>query len=292
MSPDRTVYSAALAIVGSICFVNLGAAIAKGMFATIGFEGVVALRTAIAALLLLPLARPWRVPLSRAQWGWVLLYGLTMGAMNLLIYWAFLFIPIGVAVAIEITGPLALVLAGSRTLGDWLWALLALAGLGLLVPWTDHAAALDARGVALALGAAACWAAYILFGKQVSRIGGRQVVALGLAIACLVTVPLGIGHAGIALLSPPVLAMGAVVAVLSSCLPYMLEMFALGRLSPRLFGLIISAAPATAALAGYAVLGERLTWAQGIAVALMIAASAGAALTGRPAVSRPREDLS
>jgi inner membrane transporter RhtA len=292
MNPDRTVFAAALAIVGSICCVNLGAAIAKGMFATIGFEGIVALRTAIAALLLLPLAKPWRVRLTRAQWGWVLLYGLTMGAMNLLIYWSFLFIPIGVAVAIEITGPLALVLAGSRTLGDWLWALVALSGLALLVPWTDHAAALDGRGVALALGAAACWAAYILFGKQVSRIGGRQVVALGLGIACLVTVPLGVNHAGAALLSPWVLAVGALVAVLSSCLPYLLEMFALGRLSPRLFGLIISAAPATAALAGYAVLGERLTLPQGIAITLMIAASAGAALTGRPAVSRPREDLS
>jgi len=291
MSPDRTVFTAALAIMGATCSLNLGAAVAKDMFAAVSFEGVVALRTGIGALLLLPLARPWRVRMSRAQWGWVLLYGLTMGAMNLLIYWSFLFIPIGVAVAIEIVGPLALVLAGSRTLGDWLWALLALTGLGLLVPWTDHAAALDWRGVALALAAAACWAAYILFGKQVSRIGGRQVVALGLAIACLVTVPLGIGRAGTALLSPAVLAMGALVAVLSSCLPYMLEMFALGRLSPRLFGLIISVAPAAAALAGYAVLGERLTLPQGVAVALMIAASAGAALTGRPAVSRPREDL-
>ncbi|WP_121116767.1 EamA family transporter [Croceibacterium ferulae] len=291
MSPDRTVFTAALAIVGSICSLNLGAAIAKNMFAAVGFEGAAALRTGIAALLLLPLARPWSVRLSRAQWGWVLLYGLTMGVMNLLIYWSFMFIPVGIAVAIEIVGPLALVLAGSRTLGDWSWALLALAGLALLVPWTDHAAALDGRGVALALAAAACWAAYILFGKQVSRIGGRQVVALGLGIACLVTVPLGIGHAGTALLSPGVLATGALVAVLSSCLPYMLEMFALGRLSPRLFGLIISAAPAAGALAGYAVLGERLTLQQGVAVALMIAASAGAALTGRPAVSRPREDF-
>ncbi|WP_347304017.1 EamA family transporter [Croceibacterium sp. TMG7-5b_MA50] len=292
MNSDRTVLAAALAILGSICSVNLGAAVAKTLYAGIGVEGVVALRTGIAALLLLLLGRPWRVRLQAAQWGWVLLYGLTMGLMNLLIYWSFIFIPIGVAVAIEIVGPLAVVLAGTRALRDRLWAGLAVAGLALLVPWTDHAAALDWRGVVLALGAATCWALYIVFGKQVSRIGGRQVVALGLALACIVTVPLGIVRAGPLLLSVPVLAMGLLVALMSSCLPYLLEMFALGRLSPRLFGLIVSASPATAALSGYAVLGERLTLPQGIAVALMIAASAGAALTGRPAVSRPREDLS
>jgi inner membrane transporter RhtA len=292
MTADRTVLVSALAILGSICSVNLGAAVAKILYPTVGVEGVVALRTGLAALLLLPLGRPWQVRLDAGQWGWVVLYGLTMGLMNLLIYWSFLFIPIGVAVAIEIVGPLAVVLLGTRGLGDGLWALLALGGLALLAPWTDHDTALDWRGVALALGAAACWALYIVVGKQVSRLGGRQVVSLGLVFACLITLPLGIGRAGDALLAWPVLAVGVVIAILSSCLPYLLEMFALGCLSPRLFGLIVSAAPAAAALAGYAVLGERLTTWQCIAVAMMIAASAGAALTGRPAVSRPRQDLS
>jgi len=289
---DRTVALAAAAILGSIISVNVGAAVAKGIFPAVGPEGIAALRSSIAALILVPLVRPWRARLTPAQWRWIVLYGLCMGGMNLLIYWSFSYIPIGAAVAIEIVGPLAVVLLGSRSRADFLWLALACGGLALLVPWTDSAAELDPRGIALALAAALFWAAYILFGKQASQVEGRVVVALGLVFASCVTLPIGIAHAGTALLEPHILAIGFGIALLSSCLPYMLEMFALGRLSPRLFGLIISGAPAIAALAAFAVLGERLTGQQWVAVLLMIAASAGAAVTGRPAVSRPREDVS
>ena len=286
----RTVAIAGLAIVVAQLSFNVGAAVAKSLFPAVGPEGVAALRTGLSALILLAVARPWRRLPSPRQAGWILLYGLSLGGMNLLIYWAFERIPIGVAVAIEIAGPLCVVLLTSRSARDVLWLVLAVASLMLLMPWPGRDAPLDPAGIGFALGAAICWALYIVFGKRASEVDSAVAVALGMIAASLVTIPIGAAAAGSKLLEPPVLALGLVVALLSSAIPYMLEMKALERLSRRLFGVITSSAPALAALAGFALLGERLTGWQWIAIATMIGASAGCSLTSRPAVSRPADE--
>lgn len=274
---------AALCMAGAQVSVNVGAALGKGLFASVGPEGVAALRTSIAAILLLAIARPWRAMPSRRQMGWLTVYGLTLGSMNLLIYAAFARIPIGVAVAIEICGPLGVVLATSRSLRDFLWLGLAIGGLLLLAPWPGGSARLDPAGIGFALAAALTWALYILVGKRAAQVKGTTAVALGMTIACFVTLPFGLSAAGGRLLDPSVLGLGIGVALLSSALPYVLEMKALGHLSARVFGVLTSAAPAVAALVGFLILGERLTLAQWLAIALMIAASAGGSLAGRRA---------
>jgi inner membrane transporter RhtA len=286
MSP-RTHVTASVAVLAAQVSVNVGAAIGKGLFAQIGPEGVAALRTSIAALILLAVARPWTTRLTRSQVTALGLYGLALGGMNLLIYWAIARIPIGIAVAIEICGPLTVVLLTSRTARDFLWLALAVAALAMLVPWPGAEATLDPLGVAFALGAATCWGLYILLGKRASEVPGAKAVAIGMAVACLITVPFGLGNAGAQLFSASVLGLGLVVATLSSALPYLLEMTALRRLTSRVFGLVTSSAPAIAALVGYLLLGEALTPLQWAAIALMVSASAGSAVTARASGQAP-----
>lgn len=269
----------ALAILASMISVNVGAAFAKGLFPLVGSAGVTALRVGLAACLLLAFWRPWRRLPSRADARNLLVYGLMLGCMNLTIYAAFARIPIGVAIAIEVTGPLALVLLSSRRPLDVAWVACAAVGLWLLSPLYGGGVALDPVGVAWALAAAFCWAMYIVFGKRVSTLEGGHAVAWGMLVASLCAVPVGIAQAGSALFTPAVLAAGLAVAVLSSILPYSLEMAALARLPRRLFGILVSAGPAIGALAGYFVLGERLSSVQWLAIALIIAATAGSAAT-------------
>jgi len=271
----------ALALLGSMVSTNLGAAFAKHLFPLVGAQGLTALRVGLSAALLLAWFRPWRTPPARADVRNLLVFGLVLGCMNLMIYSAFARIPIGIAVAIEVTGPLMVVLAGSRRLQDFAWLACAVFGLWLLLPLHTHGAALDPVGIAFAFGAALCWALYIVFGKRVSTLHGGQAVAWGMLAAALFTVPLGFAHAGGALLSPGLLAWGLAVAILSSAGPYLLEMTALKRLPQRVFGIMVSASPAVSALAGYLVLGERLLPAQWLAIVLIIAASGGAAASSR-----------
>ncbi len=268
-----------LAIACGLVLQNIGAAFAKHLFPLVGSEGVTALRVGLSALLLAALLRPWRTPPARRDMLNLAVYGFTLGCMNLLIYRAFALIPIGVAIAIEVTGPLAVVLLASRRARDFGWVACAGAGLALLLPVGAGAARLDPAGVAYAVGAAVCWAFYIVFGKRASTLAGSGAVAWGMLAASVFTVPLGVAYAGAALLAPGVLAGGAAVAVLPSAAPYSLEMFALKRLPRRVFGILVSAAPAIGALAGFFVLGERLAAPQWLAIALVIVASAGSAAT-------------
>lgn len=272
----------ALAILGSLVSVNAGAAWAKGLFPAVGSAGVVALRVGLSALILLAIVRPWRFPLRRADIPNVVIYGVMLGAMNLFIYRSFERIPLGIAVAIEVTGPLAVVILSSRHARDFLWVACAAIGLWLLLP-VAGAGALDPVGVAYALAAAFCWAMYIVFGKRVSMLDGGQAVSLGLLAACIFVVPFGVAHAGGGLLAPAVLGGGLAVALLSSAVPYTLEMRALKRLPQRVFGILVSAGPAVAALAGFILLGERLTSLQWLAIGLVTLACGGAAATA----SRP-----
>jgi inner membrane transporter RhtA len=269
----------ALAVLAALVSQNIGAAFAKHLFPQVGSEGVTALRVGLSALILMLAWRPWRMPLSRRDGVNILVYGFMLGCMNLLIYRAFALIPIGIAIAIEVTGPLAVVLLSSRRPRDFGWIACAALGLYLLLPLHDGVAALDPEGIAWALGAAFCWAMYIVFGKRASALQGGQAVAWGMLAAALFTVPVGVAHAGAALLSPAVLLTGLAVAVLSSAAPYSLEMMALKRLPRRVFGILVSSAPAIGAVAGYLVLGEQLSAIQWLAIALVMAASAGSAAT-------------
>jgi len=268
-----------LAVAGSIISVNFGAAYAKGLFPLVGSAGVTAVRVGLAAILLLAFWRPWRAPLARRDMGNVAIYGLMLGFMNLLIYAAFARIPIGIAIAIEVIGPLAVVVLSSRHLRDFAWVACAAGGLYLLAPTTANATALDPVGVAAALGAAFCWAMYIVFGKRVSTLKGGHVVSWGMLVAAICTVPVGLAQAGSALFAPQILIGGLVVAVLSSILPYSLEMLALSRLPRKVFGILVSAGPAVGALAGFFVLGEVLTAVQWAAIGLIVVATGGSAAT-------------
>jgi inner membrane transporter RhtA len=271
----------ALAIAAAMVSQYAGAAFAKHLFPLVGAEGVVALRVGLSALLLAGFTRPWRALPSRADLPNLLLYGLTLGCMNLLIYRAFSRIPIGIAVSIEVMGPLAVVLLSSRRARDFLWVACAAFGLWLLLPLRGSTSALDPAGIAYAAGAAFCWALYIVFGKRASQSQGSGTVAWGMLAASAFIVPVGAASAGAALLSPFVLMAGFAVAVLSSAAPYTLEMIALRRLPRRVFGILVSSSPAVAALAGFVVLGERLAGVQWLGIALVIlacgatAASAG-----------------
>ena len=275
-----------VALTASLISQNLGAAIAKSLFPVVGVEGMTALRVGLSALLLLAFWRPWRRPVARGDVGNLVVYGAMLGGMNLCIYHAFGRIPIGIATAIETTGPLVVVLAASRRALDVAWVALALAGLALLLPRTAESP-LDPLGLLFAFGAAASWALYIVFGKRVSTLASGQAVSLGMLVAALFAVPIGVAHAGAAMLAPPALLAGLGVALLSSAVPYSLEMAALRRMPRHVFGILVSATPAVGAACGALVLGERLGALQWLAIACIIGASAGGAATaGRPA---PRE---
>ena len=262
-----------------------GAALAKHLFPAVGAEGATAYRLGLAALILLAWRRPWRNTRAnrdrRALWG----YGLAIGVMNLLFYLSLRTIPLGIAVALEFTGPLALALFGSRRWVDFIWIALVVAGLLMLLPLHGEAQALDPLGVALALAAGVGWVLYIVLGRKAGISYGADAVTLGTSIGALLAVPIGLAHAGPALLSPALLPFAFGVAVLSSALPYTLEMVALTRLPSRTFGTLLSLEPALAAAAGAAFLGERLDLLQWLAIAAIVAAAAGTALSLRQAES-------
>ena len=279
------------ALVTGMVSLQYGATIAKNLFPAVGAAGTSALRVGFSALILIAVWRPWRRSLALREAGWIALYGITLGVMNLLFYLAIARLPLGPAVAIEFAGPLAIALIASRRTTDFLWIGVAVAGLGLLLPIAPTSP-LDPLGVALALGAALAWALYILFGQRAGRIDGGQAVSLGMLVAALVAAPFGLAEAGAALLAPGVLMAGLLVALLSSALPYSLEMVALRRLDRKSFGVLMSLEPAVAACAGFALLGERLGAVQWLAIGLVIAASAGITATSRrPAQERVIEEV-
>ncbi|HET7845196.1 MAG TPA: EamA family transporter [Xanthomonadales bacterium] len=276
-------------VLGMLSF-QLGAAVAKQLFPLVGAQGATALRLGLGALILWLVRRPWRRLRRREGWGSLWVYGLVLGAMNLCFYMALRTIPLGIAVALEFTGPLAIALFGSRRALDLAWVGLVVAGLALLLPWHAQAQSLDPVGVLYALAAAVGWATYIVVGRRAGTAFGGDAVALGSAIGALVAVPVGVAHAGSALLAPQVLPFALGVAVLSSALPYSLEMFALTRLQARTVGVLVSMEPAMGALLGLAFLGERLAMTQWLAIAAIVVASIGAVLGARERASPAAPD--
>lgn len=224
--------------------------------------------------------RPWRLDLTK-NWPTVLAYGVSLGLMNLLFYMSLSFIPLGVAIAIEFVGPLAVALLTSRRRADFVWIALAVAGLCLLLPVFDAENQLDPCGVLLALGAGAFWAVYILSGKKSGQGHGQQAAAIGITIGMVAVAPFGITQIAPVLTDPSILALGLAVALLSSAIPYVLEMFALRSLQPNTFGTLVSIEPAIGALMGLALLGEMLPPIQWFAIALIICSSVGAAIGAR-----------
>lgn len=269
-----------MALVAAMVSIQSGAAFAKQLFPVVGPAGMTTLRVGFAALILLALRRPWRRSLPAREFGAVALYGAALGLMNLLFYLSLRTVPLGIAVAIEFTGPLAVALWGSRRTVDLAWIGLAVLGLALLLP-LHGAAPIDPLGAALALAAGGCWALYIVFGQAAGRSGGPTAVALGMTVAALLVAPFGIAQAGADLLVPATLVAGLAVAVMSSALPYSLEMFALTRMPRPAFGVLMSLEPAIAALAAMPLLGEVPSPLQWIAILCVSAASIGMTASAR-----------
>ncbi|MFJ8598508.1 EamA family transporter [Streptomyces shenzhenensis] len=271
--------------------VQFGAALAVTLMPRAGALGVVTLRLFAAAVVLLLVCRPRLRGHSRTDWGTVIVFGVTMATMNGLFYQAADRIPLGAAVTLEVLGPLALSVLASRRAVNAVWAALALAGVFLLGGggFTD----LDPVGVAFALGAGAMWATYIVFSARTGRrFPQADGLALAMAVAALVFLPLGIAESGGKLLDPTTVALGSAVAVLSSVLPYTLELLALRRMPASTFAVLMSLEPALAAGAGFLILGQSLSLTQSLAIALVIAASMGAVRTqvGR-AKAKPQLEL-
>ena len=270
------------AVLLAVVSVQGGAAFAKELFPVLGSAGPAGLRIGLSALLLLAAFRPPLARLTRAQWAAVIPYGVVLGTMNLSFYKALERIPLGLAVTLEFLGPLALAVFGSRRALDFLWVVLAAAGIALIAPWRVGASAIDPLGVLLALFAGGCWAAYIVLGGRVSRVfPGGQSVATGMLFAALTVLPFSFAEGLAARLTPPLFAAALAVALLSSAVPYTLEMTALRVLSSRTFGILMSLEPAVAALFGLVFLREQLTATQWLALVFVSAASTGAALTAR-----------
>jgi inner membrane transporter RhtA len=262
-----------LVAMGSI---QTGASLAKTLFHSVGAPGAVALRTALATLLLVLVLRPWRTRITSGSWRALAVYGVSLGIMNFLYYMALRTLPLGITVAIEFTGPLAVAVLSSRRPIDFLWIVLAAAGLALLLPIAHAQTHLDPKGTLFALGAGACWGLYIVFGKKAGTDYGAQAVALGSVIASIIVVPIGVAAAGATLLSATALRYGAAIALLSTALPYTLEMIALTRLPARTFGILMSIEPVFAALVGWLMLHEQLAVVQWLAIGMIILASVGA----------------
>jgi inner membrane transporter RhtA len=276
ISPIAVPIAAVLAAM--VCF-QLGATLAKSLFPIVGAGGTAALRLAIAAAILLAVWRPWHIRFTRQQLRTVIVYGVAMGWMNYFFYLALSYIPLGITMALEFTGPLGIALFASRRPIDFLWILLAALGLVALLPLGLGGQPLSVLGVVFALAAGVCWALYILFGRRAGAAHGGQITALGTVIGALMIVPLGVAHSGAALLAPAILPLALGVAVLSSALPYSLEMYAMPRIPTRTFGVLMSLNPALGAVAGLIFLAETLSLVQWAAIASIVAASAGSAAT-------------
>jgi inner membrane transporter RhtA len=263
-------------VLGAISSVQIGSALAKTLFDEIGAGGTVFVRVLFAALVLMLVWRPRVSGRRRGDLWLAVVFGLTLAGMNLAFYSALDRIPLGITVTLEFVGPLGVAVVGSRGALDLLWV--GLAAVGILLLSDFGAADLDGLGVALALLAGGLWAAYILLSARVGRaFPGGSGLALAMVVATAFLLPVGVADAGADLLVPWILAAGAAVALLSSALPYSLEMEALRRMPAGLFGVLMSLEPAVAALAGFVVLGEDLVPRELVAILLVVAASAGAA---------------
>ena len=262
-----------------------GTSLAKSLFPFVGAEGTTTYRLVFSTLLLMAFWRPWRRAWTWAEAPVLLLFGATLGVMNLMFYSAIKTVPFGLAIAVEFTGPLAVALWSSKKPLDFVWIVLAVTGMGLILPLGNtlgtelQAAAIDPLGIAFALGAGACWAVYIVVGQRVADRIGALATPMGMLVAALLVTPVGISVAGTSLLNPEWMLAGLGIALLSSAIPYSLEMYSLKHLPKQTFSILLSLEPAVGALAGWLVLSEQLSTQQLCAIGLIMAASMGSAMT-------------
>jgi inner membrane transporter RhtA len=257
---------------------QLGASFAERLFPMVGPAGAAALRLLGSSLILAVVRRPWRGLAVRPPSPSLIAYGVALGAMNTLFYLALNRLPLGIAVAIEFIGPLGVAMVASRRPLDLVWIALAVGGLLLLLPLGLDVRSVDPKGVLLALAAGLCWALYIVFGRKAGEAHGGHATGLGIFIATLVFLPPQIALQGRGLFPLAAMPIALLVALLSSALPYSLEMYALTRVPTRIFGTLMSLEPAIGALAGLFLLGQHLTLLQWTGITGVMAASLGAAL--------------
>jgi inner membrane transporter RhtA len=253
-----------------------GASIAKTLFPLVGPIGTVAIRVGLGTIILCITLRPWRVRFQPSAWCSLLIYGVSVGLMNLFFYLSLSRVPQGVAVAIEFLGPLSVAVWSSRRAIDFFWISIAAVSLVLLLPVTHIGTDTNLLGILFALAAGGCWALYIIYGQKAGGTHGAQATAIGSVIAASIVVPIGLVKSGRALFSSAVLIPGFFVAVLSTAFPYTLEMIALTRLPARTFGVLMSIEPALGALIAYVYLNERLSGLQWTAIGFIVLASIGA----------------
>ena len=262
-----------------------GTSLAKGLFPFVGAEGTTTYRLVFSTLLLMAFWRPWRRAWTWADAPILVLFGATLGVMNLLFYSAIKTVPFGLAIAVEFTGPLAVALWSSKKPLDFVWIVLAVAGMGLILPLGNtmgaglQTSAIDPVGIAYALGAGACWAVYIVVGQGVADRIGPFATPMGMLVAALLVTPVGISVAGSSLLNLEWMLAGLGIALLSSAIPYSLEMYSLKHLPKQTFSILLSLEPAVGALAGWLVLSEQLNTQQLGAIGLIMVASMGSAMT-------------
>jgi inner membrane transporter RhtA len=262
--------------------IQLGAAVAVDLFPTLGPVGTVFLRLAFSALLLVVAARHSLARGARRHAGALLLYGTILGVMNLCFYGSIARIPLGIAVAIEFMGPLGLAAATSRRGRDFAWIGLAVIGIVLLTP--DVGGALDPLGVALACAAGLCWAAFTVMNRRLGRdVPASSALAIGMAVAALVVLPVEVVVGGVANLDASSLGRALAVAVLSTALPLWLEFEALRRMTARAYGILVTMEPAVAALVGALLLGQALGLPAILAIGCVMTAALGVTISDRRA---------
>lgn len=270
-------YLAVILLIIASFSVQAGAAIAKQLFLVIGPEGVTAWRLAFSAILLLVIFQPWRKHFPKKNRMNLIYYGIAIGSMNFIFYQSLKRLDIGIAVGIEFLGPLTVAILASRRPIDFFWILLVIAGLLLLLPW-GGGKPLDPIGVLYALGAGVFWAFYIIFGRKAGLEFGVSAVGIGLAVGALIYFPIGGIVSGTSLFSPQILPYAFGVALLSSAIPYALDIYVLSNLSNKTYGTLTSLEPAIAAFSGFIFLGEILTLLQWGALMAIIIASVGATI--------------
>lgn len=272
-----------LLIVVSMISVQTSSSMAKYLFPVLGPEGMTAWRLGFSSIMLIVIFKPWRKPITRQALKYILLYGLSLGFMNLFFYCAIARIPVGIGVAIELTGPIIVAMCSSRRMSDFIWVGIAIIGLAMLLPIYKTSDHLDPIGIFFALMAGSCWAFYILFGRKAGAIHGTSSVAIGSVIVSCLLFPFGVWQAGSSMFSLDLLPFLFTVALLASAIPYGLEMIALPRLPAQTFSTLMSLSPVFAALSGFLVLHETLTVYQWLAIICIISSSIGTIL----GMSRP-----
>lgn len=271
-----SIRQAIVLVIIAMLSIQFGASFAKSLFPEAGPVGASFLRITFAAMMLIAVFKPWKYKINRNQAHLILGYGLSLGLMNLTFYLSLARIPLGVAVAIEFTGPLLVSVFSSRKLKDFFWVLLAVIGLSLLFPGQERfSTGLDILGASLALVAGLLWALYIIFGSKLHQVPGRVSSSLGMLVAALTILPFGLYAFNTNLMSLKILGSGLTVALLSSAIPYSLEMFAMKVIPAKNFGILMSLEPVIATLSGFLVLHEVLSGHQILAIVFIVIASLG-----------------